>query len=48
MIIIIIYICDPGPQIISHKSTFFEIDIYKSYESWINKLSIDRKSVIWG
>ncbi len=25
----------------SHKGTFFEIEIYKSYESWINKLSID-------
>ncbi len=26
---------------ISHKGTFFEIEIYTSYESWINKLSID-------
>ncbi len=25
----------------SHKGTFFEIEIYTSYESWINKLSID-------
>ncbi len=25
----------------SHKGQFFEIEIYTSYESWINKLSID-------
>ncbi len=25
----------------SHKCQFFEIEIYTSYESWINKLSID-------
>ncbi len=25
----------------SHKGTFFEIDIYTDFESWINKLSID-------
>ncbi len=25
----------------SHKGQFFEIEIYKSSESWINKLSID-------
>ncbi len=25
----------------SHKGTFFEIEIYTSFESWINKLSID-------
>ncbi len=26
---------------ISHKGPFFEIEIYTSSESWINKLSID-------
>ncbi len=25
----------------SHKGTFFEIEIYTAYESWINKRSID-------
>ncbi len=25
----------------SHKGQFFNIEIYKSHESWINKLSID-------
>ncbi len=25
----------------SHKGTFFEIEIYTSSESWINKISID-------
>ncbi len=25
----------------SHKGQFFEIEIYASYESWINNLSID-------
>ncbi len=25
----------------SNKGTFFEIEIYTSYESWINNLSID-------
>ncbi len=25
----------------SHKGTFFDIEIYTSSESWINKLSID-------
>ncbi len=30
----------PGPQT-SLKCKFFEIEIYTSYESWINKLSID-------
>ncbi len=33
----------------SHKGLFFEIEIYASSESWINKLSIDVwKSGIWG
>ncbi len=30
-------ICDPGPQ---NHSLNFEIEIYTSSESWINKLSI--------
>jgi len=38
---------------ISHKGQFFETEIYTSYESWINKLSIDvwtifgRDTTIW-
>ncbi len=33
-------ICDPNHKT-SHKDQFFEIEIYTSSESWINKLSID-------
>ncbi len=32
----------------SHKGQFFEIEIYTSYESWINKLSIDVLFVMIG
>ncbi len=36
-------ICDPGPQNLNHKikCQFFEIEIYTSSESRINKMSID-------
>ncbi len=46
------YICDPGPQT-SRKAQFYEIEIYTSSKSWINKLSIDvwfvfgRDTTIW-
>ncbi len=32
----------------SHKGQFFKIEIYVSYESWINKLSIDLWFVMIG
>ncbi len=39
-ILILCVICDPGPQNQSYVSIFF-IKIYKSFESWINNISID-------
>ncbi len=32
-------VCDPGPQT-SHKGQFFEIEIYRSSESWINNIEM--------
>ncbi len=40
--------CDQLDHKTSHKSQFFEIEVYRSSERWINKLPIDVRFVMIG